>query len=61
MLIYKNANINQQDEQGFSSLHHAVATNNYEAAKILIQNEYIKIDVSQIFKIEISKNFKKLY
>jgi ankyrin repeat protein len=57
MLIYKNANINQQDEQGFSSLHHAVATNNYEAAKILIQNEYIKIDVSQIFKIEISKKF----
>jgi ankyrin repeat protein len=46
MLIFKGANINQQDDLGFSSIHHAALNNNFEATKILIQNENINLDVS---------------
>jgi hypothetical protein len=54
MLIFKGANINQQDEMGFGSLHHAAATNNYGATIILIQNENINLEVS-IFNIFLIK------
>ncbi len=56
MLILKGANINQQDEMGFSSIHHAAANNNYEATQILIQNENMNLEV-RIFNKDFEKKF----
>jgi len=48
-LIEKNADINAQDDRGFTPLHIATLNDNYYAAFILIQLPGIRLDVNVIF------------
>lgn len=44
-LIEHDCDYNLTDESGFTPLHYAVFKNNYEAAKILLSLENIRLDV----------------
>ncbi len=45
-MIEKKANINAQDEKGYTPLHVAILSDNYYAALILLQTPGIRLDVN---------------
>jgi len=45
MLARHGADFNQQDENGFTAMHHAVAKSNVEAVKFMIDSSMINFEV----------------
>ena len=46
MLVRNGADFNQQDENGFTALHHAVAQSNVEAATFMIESNVLDFEVN---------------
>jgi ankyrin repeat protein len=46
MLVRNGADFNQQDENGFTTLHHAVAQGNVEAATFMIESNMVDFEVN---------------